>query len=279
MPDIPVIAPNARAFAEAGGCSFDRMGAGRPFKAVCGFCGEWDDVAEGAEAEFTRKHALDHDAIRPSVLGIDPSLRRAGVAIVSQVPEGLGGGAWPSLIDHRGEDGHNGATYYQRGDRLVRQVRALMGIVDRARLGGADIRLAAIEGMIPGMSVGHAFDRGGLWWSIFAGLRSRGIPIAVVTPAHREKFIAGVSLRPNAKTGMSTPEAKRRIVDETRARWAFPNGPELVREFIPRRLNHDQADALGLADMAALHLKLGVPWRPRRRHVENIALVDWPEAA
>lgn len=276
--DIPVIAPGAAAFRQAGGVSTELPHGGPRGVSTCGLCGEWDDTTDQGR-EFTRLHLIEHDAARPSVLGIDPSLRRAGVAVISQHPENLGGGAWPSMIEHRGEDGHKGATYAERGRRLVRQARALMGLVDQARMGGADIRLGVIEGPIPGMTTGHAFDRGGLWWSIYTGLTSRGIPIAVVTPAHREKFIAGVSLRPNARTGLTTIEAKKRIVDETRARWAFPNGPELVREFIPSRLNHDQADALGLADMAALHLKWALPWRPRRRHVENVALVEWPEVA
>lgn len=268
MPDSWfAIAPNAAALAEAGGITLGSDGV-----ACCTLCSEWTDGPEAAA--YPRDHALEHDALRPSVLGIDPSLRRAGLAIVSRDP---GLKWWPSLLTHRGEDGHLGATYAQRGDRLVRQARALMGVVDRARRGGADIRLGVIEGPIPGMTSGHAFDRGGLWWSLYTGLASRGIPLAVVTPAHREKFIAGVSLRPNAKTGLTTPEAKKRIVEETRARWrnlrAHP--PEGVAVLDVD--NHDQADALGLADMGVLHLdEVGVPWRPRRRHVENIALVEWP---
>lgn len=215
----------------------------------------------------------DISAAGPSVLGIDPSLRRAGLAIVTAHPAG---GVWPTLLTHRGEDGHQNATYAQRGARLVRQAKALMGLVDAARKGGADICLGVLEAPIPGMTAGHAFDRGGLWWSLFTGLTARGIPVAVVTPAHREKFIAGVSLRPNARTGLTTPEAKKRIVEETRARWRNlrdhpPEGVEVLDV-----ANHDQADALGLADMGALALGWRVPWRPRRRHVENVALVNWP---
>jgi hypothetical protein len=100
----------------------------------------------------------------------------------------------------------------------------------------------------------------------------------VVTPAHREKFIAGVSLRPNAN-GLSQPDAKARIVEETRSLWnsSVPSGPsELVA--MMARLNHDQADALGLATMAALHLGWPTLWRRLRRHLENVALVDWPQA-
>lgn len=273
--DIPAIAPGAEAFRTAGGVSTELPHGGPRGVATCGLCGEWDDVTDQGR-EFTRLHLAKHDASRPSVLGVDPSLRRAGVAVVSRAP---GLKWWPTLLEHRGEDGHAGATYNERGRRLVRQARALMGLVDRARMGGADIRLGVIEGPIPGMTTGHAFDRGGLWWSIYTGLMSRGIPIAVVTPAHREKFIAGVSLRPNARTGLTTPEAKKRIVEETRARWrnlrAHP--PEGLK--VPDVANHDQADALGLADMGVLHLdQAGCPWRPRRRHVENVALVDWPEA-
>lgn len=272
MPDIPAIAPNAAAFRAAGGITTELVGGGPRGIVRCGLCGEWDEVTDWRQ--WAREHELGHDALRPSVLGIDPSLRRAGVAVISQYPDG---GAWPSLVTHRGEDGHENATYAERGRRLVRQARAIVGRVDAAITGGADIRLAAIEGPAYGMTSGHAFDRAGVWWSVYAALMSRGIPIAVVTPAHREKFIAGVSLRPNARTGLTTAAAKQRIVDETKARWAFPNGPVVLLDAMAR-LNHDQADALGLADMAAVQLKLDVPWRLRRRHVENVALVDWPEA-
>jgi hypothetical protein len=271
---VVTIAPGAYAFREAGGVSTDLPHGGPRGTSTCGLCNEWDDVTDQGR-EFTRRHMLAHDAIRPSVLGLDPSLRRAGLAIVSQHPAGKW---WPSYLTHRGEDGKATATYQDRGRRLVRQARALMGSVDAARIGGADIRLGVIEGPIPGMTSGHAFDRGGLWWALYTGLMSRSIPIAVVTPAHREKFIAGVSLRPNARTGLTTPEAKKRILEETQARWRNLRDHPPAGVTVLEPANHDQADALGLADMGVLHLdEAGVPWRPRRRHVENRALVEWPQ--
>ena len=47
----------------------------------------------------------------------------------------------------------------------------------------------------------------------------------------------------------------------------------------PARLvaNHDQADALGVAEMGVLVAEWSVPWQVRRRHVENVHLVTWPE--
>lgn len=46
----------------------------------------------------------------------------------------------------------------------------------------------------------------------------------------------------------------------------------------PRRIpNHDVADALGLATAGAIHLGWRMPFRLRRCHVENVALVTWPE--
>lgn len=268
MRQIRVIAPGAVELAAAGNIEavFNDSGTG---VATCGQCGEWADGDKRELDGWARGHATRaHDALRPSVVGLDLSLTRAGVAIVSRDP--ADGSFWPSLLDHVGETGWKDATWDERCDRLVRQLTAVVGIIDAARRGGADIRLGVIEGP----SYGHArmpgyYDRAGLWWPVYAALRKRGIAVAVVTPDHRAKFICGVK-PPSGDAG------KRLVLDETRARWTGSRLEAVVPD--PARLiaNHDQADALGLAEMGVLGAKWSVPWQVRRRHVENVALTPWP---
>ncbi|ORA24953.1 hypothetical protein BST13_33685 [Mycobacterium aquaticum] len=209
-----------------------------------------------------------HDAARPSVLGLDLSLTRAGIAVSSLDPQREA--FCPSLLTHVGESGSQDATWDERCDRLVRQLKAVVGYIDAAIRVGADIRLGVIEGP----SYGHAhmpgyYDRAGLWWPVYAALRSRRIPVATVTPDHRGKFICGVKPPPSDR-------GKRLVLDETRARWSTPRTTEIMNNPMRFIANHDQADALGLCEMGVLGAKWAVPWQVRRRHVENVALVTWP---
>jgi Holliday junction resolvasome RuvABC endonuclease subunit len=263
----PIIAPGAEALEVAGGIELDTRGGST--SATCGQCAEWNSGEPAEMRAWARSHALTaHDANRPSVLGLDPSLTSFGIAVISQQ---VVGGAMPTVTAHVGETGKRTATYAERNKRLVRQVRAVAHVVDRCRAVGADFRLAVIEGPIYGMTDGSAYDRAALWWSVYSAVSSRGIPIAVVTPSHREKFITGV-------TGhkMETRERKQRVLDEMRALWSFPNGTEHCRDPERKIVNNDEADALGLASMGALAIRMAVPFMPRRRHVENVALVTWP---
>ncbi|GJJ23701.1 hypothetical protein [Mycolicibacterium mageritense] len=272
MRTVDPIAPGAAELDAAGGIMLlDSSGK-------CELCGEWNDGTRAELRAWARRHAADaHDALRPSVLGLDLSLTRTGIAVETLVPATAGGAGavWPSLLTHCGEAGHQDATYDERGRRLVRQARAVMGTVDAAIRGGADIRLGVIEGPSYGQSsMPSYYDRAGLWWSIVTGLQARGIPFAVVAPDHRAKFICGVK----PPMGKDRDRGKRLVVDETRARFKLGNVPAPVAGMI-RRLNSDQADALGLADMGVTQLGWPTPWQKRRRHVENVALVTWPEVS
>lgn len=278
MRQIPVIAPGAAKLAAAGGIEW--TSAGDELDVVtCQLCGEWDEGTVPAMRRWAREHAAaEHDALRASVVGLDLSLTRAGIAVCSLVPDGGQGTAWPSLLAHCGETGSQDATYAERGHRLVRQAKAIMGHVDAARRGGADIRLGVIEGPSYGQSAMPSYyDRAGLWWAIVTALQSRGIPFAVVTPDHRAKFICGVK----PPMGKERDRAKRLVVEETRARYNVPAGrgtdPGGAVAEMMTRLNSDQADALGLADMGVVRLGWGTPWQKRRRHVENVHLTSWPE--
>ena len=270
---IDPIAPGAAELIAAGGVTI------LDHSAKCEWCGEWTDGTRAELAAWVRQHvAKEHDALRPSVLGLDLSLTRAGIAIETLVPDGGQGTAWPSLLTHCGEAGHQNDTYADRGRRLVRQAKAIMGIVDAARRAGADIRLGVVEGPSYGQSsMPSYYDRAGLWWSVITSLQARGIPFAVVTPDHRAKFICGVK----PPMGKDRDRAKRLVCDETRSRFKVNSGRgtghgDAVAHMMTR-LNADQADALGLADMGVVQLGWPTPWRKGRRHVENVALTTWPE--
>ncbi|WP_260973326.1 hypothetical protein [Mycolicibacterium llatzerense] len=260
MRTVAPIAPGAAAFDAAGGITTTEAGS-----AKCEQCGEWNDGSPRELALWARHHARDaHDARRPSVVGLDTSLTRAGIAVSSLDPQRQQ--FWPSLLTHIGATGNKDATWDERCDRLVLQLKGIVGYVDAAIRVGADIRLAVIEGPSYGSShMPGYYDRAGLWWPVYAALRARRIPVVVVVPDHRGKFVCGVK-PPSGDPG------KRLVLGETRIRWTgYLDNPN---RFIA---NHDQADALGLCEMGVLGAKWPVPWSIRRRHVENVAAVGtWP---
>ncbi|WP_061000132.1 hypothetical protein [Mycolicibacterium mucogenicum] len=260
MRTVDPIAPGAAAFDAAGGITTTEASS-----AKCEQCGEWNDGSPRELAQWARHHARDaHDARRPSVLGLDLSLTRAGIAVSSLDPARQQ--FWPSLLTHIGAAGSDDATWDERCERLVRQLRGVIGYVDSAIAAGADIRFAAIEGPAYGMAMMPSYyDRAGLHWSVYAALRARRIPIVIVNPMHRALFACGVK-PPSGDAG------KRLVLGETRIRWTgYLDNPN---RFIA---NHDQADALGLCEMGVLGQKWPVPWDIRRRHIENVAAVGtWP---
>lgn len=274
----PVIAPGAEELALAGGLTLDtRAGV---TTATCGLCGEWDSGETAAMRLWANGHAASaHDARRPAVIGFDPSLTSAGVALVSRKPNGAGGEllTWPQLTAHLGRPGKDGASYAERNTRIVKLVREHVTIIDRCRDAGAHIRLGVIEGPIYGMTGGHAFDRSAVFWGIYAALANRGIPVAVVTPSHRESFITGLTGHKER-----TADRKARVLEDMQKLWSFPAataGSDISRDTARKIVNADEADALGLATMGAMSLKWPMPFRLLRRHVENVAKVSWPEAA
>lgn len=190
----------------------------------------------------------------PVVLGLDPSLVRAGIAAVARTEP-----ASMALRTDVGWDGEDAADYPERRTRIRTQMHSIVRIVQRLRA-THDITLAVIEGPIYGCrGYGQYFDRAILWGGVCDWLDVQGIPIAVVSPSSREEFITGVGSKGD----------KPRCLAEMRALWCPAN---------PRQIaNHDQADALGLATAGAIHLGWRMPFIPQRRHVENVARVTWPD--
>ena len=180
------------------------------------------------------------------VAGVDPSLTSAGIAILTD--------GKPTLLTSIGHKGHNAASYEQRGRRISSQCHAIMNAIC-ARQWTAQPDLAVIEGPAYSQNLPSASDRHGLFWGLICALSRRKIPLAVVTPTARCAFA----------TGKGRAE-KRTVLAEGRAAFGL------------RVTNHDIADAAFLAAMGALHLG-DQPFTPRRRHIEGLTKITWPETS
>jgi Holliday junction resolvasome RuvABC endonuclease subunit len=194
------------------------------------------------------------------IVGLDLSLTSSGIAILSDclptaqaVPAHQQGyDVAPAVLRSVGEDGKRADSYRTRSRRVRRQCAAIMRILD-PYLGTV---LALVEGPIyAGKVLPSYFDRAGLFHGVFGALDARGIPIAVVSPTTGHQFVTGKG-----------HADKSDIVVEASKWW-----PDVFVH------NDDEADALGYAAMGAMHVGLKLPFRPRARHYNAVATVDWPK--
>jgi Holliday junction resolvasome RuvABC endonuclease subunit len=182
-----------------------------------------------------------------TIIGIDPSLRRTGLARILVDPHRR---AFTVDTAVRPSTGHAGATVpdrYRRLAEISRDVHAWSLPAD----------LVVIEGPSYGSSVSaSAWDRAGLWWFLAAQFLRRGIPAAVVPPRNRAKWVTG--------NGNADKVAVRDAVMKLWAPLWAPTGP----------FDDNQADALVLASMGAQYL--GV--LPTRCQPETgpLARCEWP---
>lgn len=197
-----------------------------------------------------------------NIVGIDPSLTRAGVAVISNQNQQMDGQqihpiVKPILLRCCGRDGRKNEPYQMRSRRVRKQVR---DILDLALAAGVP-DLAVIEAPIYGGTfLPSYFDRAGLFHGIYGALDARNIPVAVIPPTTGHQFTTGKG-RP-AKDGA---ESKRIIL-------------EAVRELMPdaKIANHDIAEALGYALMGAMAVGLALPFRARRWQLEAVHVSTWP---
>lgn len=172
--------------------------------------------------------------------GLDLSLTATGLACIKDGQlrrlKTLG---WP------GEDGE---TWEQRNDRVVALTSLILGQIP------SDTTLTVIEGPAYQSVTGHAFDRARLWGGVYAGIRRRGIPIAVCAPNTLKLFATGY--------GHAT---KTDVVNAVAGRW-------------PRTLVRDdnQADAIALAEAGAVLLDAPLPFEITARHRTNLKAVARP---
>lgn len=192
-----------------------------------------------------------------SVVGLDPSLTACGIAVLNRRPNTVDAYITSGNLDaaviadlravgHRGRDA---ASWDERSDRVVAQARHIVKCVP------ADAELVVIEGPSYGSAHGHAFDRAGLWMGVYSALRARRIPIAVCAPGTRAKWATG-----------SGRASKGDVVRAVRDQW------------VDSRIRSDnEADALTLAGMGALHLGWPLPFEIKDRHHAGLEVIAWPK--
>lgn len=190
------------------------------------------------------------------IAGIDPSLTSAGIAVLHD--------GQPALLASLGHDS-TGKSFHHRSRRIVSQCRAIVNAIagqgeqtpDWVTAAGLPVDLVVIEEPAWQLNMPSAHDRAGLWWGLYSALAMRRIPIAVVNPRTRAKWATG-----NGNSG------KRDVIEAVRDTWA------------PWRAhirNDDIADALTLAEIGARRLREPLHFEPRRRHVEALEGITFPE--
>lgn len=113
-----------------------------------------------------------------TVVGIDPSLTSAGLAVTS--PAGSG-----AVSLYRVQStGRASATWEQRYERIDAHTANILAHVPAGAL-------VVIEAPAYSRNVGSAFDRAGLWWRIYDGARALGCPVLALTPQTRAMYATG----------------------------------------------------------------------------------------
>lgn len=181
-----------------------------------------------------------------SVVGIDPSLRAAGVAILTgsdQRTAAIGG------LCSLGREGRAKDGYSERSARIVAQTRRVVRAVP------ADAELVVIEAMPPHMKPQpYLGDRWAVWFGIHSSLAPR-VPVAVVNPSTRAMWATG---KGNAN--------KAAVVAAMRDLWPDAHIAD-----------DNEADALVLACVGAHRLGWSLPFEIKERHTSILADVAWPE--
>lgn len=180
-----------------------------------------------------------------TVLGIDPSLRNTGLALVRD--------GQPLRLHSIGWAGHDGDSYGDRRKRIVSLTKAVGQWIDAHVPLTTD--LAVIEGpILHGKMLPSYFDRAGLWWGLYAALAQRKLPVAVVMPTTRALWATGHG------------RAEKEAVLSTVRGW-FP---------ATKVLNHDIADAITLAMLGSLKLGSSMPFEVKQRHLNGLEATTWP---
>lgn len=110
-------------------------------------------------------------------IGIDPSLTRTAVAIVS--PDSITVRSLPTK-------GAKGDTLVDRRLRLIRICQFV-----RDRIAGTGEPLALIESPAHNQTGGSHHDRSGLWWGIVDVLHAHHLPVVEVAPQQLKMYATG----------------------------------------------------------------------------------------
>ncbi|SHT85380.1 Uncharacterised protein [Mycobacteroides abscessus subsp. bolletii] len=187
-------------------------------------------------------------------VGIDPSLTSTGVAVLVD--------GRPAHYGRYGRDGHNGATYHSRNNR-IRQLRT-----DVWKAGNVAGRpdVVVLEEHPYMLSSPGTFDRSGLWHLIFEAFDARGIPIVVVGNTVGKSWVTGA--------GHASKLDVIDVIDE----W-FDLLPKPLSSWRKKDNPDDVADAFGYATMGAYKLGDPIPFEPKERHRTALQTLPWPTIA
>lgn len=186
------------------------------------------------------------------VVGIDPSLVRAGITVLTRGDDGV---AYPKVLRDTGYSLDAAASYDDHSDRIAINARTVYRILDSLP---AKPELVLIENMLPPKDGNFSHnERAALWYGIWSGIKARGLPRCTIQPGTLKAWATG--------TGRGDKEM---VLAEVSTWWPH----------IPIR-NHDIADSAVCAAMCATRLGWKMPFQTRRRHVEGLATVKWPDLA
>lgn len=183
------------------------------------------------------------------VMGIDSSLVRTGMTVLKLGDDGI---ARPKVLRDCGYSLANTAGFDESAERIVSQAQTITRVIDKYQP-----ELVLIEAMIPPKNALPSYlERGALWYGIWSALWARKIPRAIIQPPTLKAWA----------TGYGRAE-KEQILAEVEKWWTG----------IPVA-NHDIADSAVCAAMCAMRLGWRMPFMPRRRHLEGLRTVHWPES-
>lgn len=189
-------------------------------------------------------------------VGIDPSLTSTGVAVLVD----------GQLAHHGryGRDGHNGASYHSRNNR-IRQLRTE---VYKAAITAGTPDLVVIEEHPYAVRVsGSEFDRSGLWHMIFEAFDARAIPSVVIGNTVGKAWVTGA--------GNASKDDMIAVIDD----WYADQLPKPLATWRKKDNPDDVADALGYATIGAYKLGDPIPFEPKERHRTGLILLPWPKIA
>jgi Holliday junction resolvasome RuvABC endonuclease subunit len=116
--------------------------------------------------------------------------------------------------------------------------------------------LVAVEQPAYSKNMGSMHDRSGLWWYVVGRLHNLRVPVVEVPPTTLKLYVTGKG------------NAEKELVVATTIR-RFPH--------IAIDIGNDQADALGLAGMAARHLGEPIEDTLPTRNLQAMDKIRWPE--
>lgn len=188
-------------------------------------------------------------------VGIDPSLTSTGVGVLVDGRLKLGA--------RYGRDGHNGATYHSRNNRI----RTLRTEVYKAATAFGRPDLVVIEEHPYALSMSGTFDRAGLWHLLYEAFDARGIPVVVVGHTIGKTWVTGAGNSSKLDMIDTVDEWFGDQLHAPLAKWRKKDNPD------------DVADALGYATIGAYKLGDPLPFEPKERHRTGLASLPWPKIA